>query len=426
MAVHVIAFEGPDPYARAGGLAARVDGLTRALCRLGLETHLWFVGDPERPGEELRDGVQLHRWCQWLSRHHPGGVYAGEEDKHADWTRSLPPVLFERYLRPALDRGEEVVVLAEEWQTADSVLALDRLLREDGSRDRVSLLWNANNLFGFQRVAWSELANAAVLTTVSRVMRRHMEAFDVRPLVIPNGVPPEAFVPPPPAGVARLRRHLRGRLVLAKVARWDPDKGWLQAIRSVRALRDAGRRPLLVARGGREPYGAVVREAAARENLRWLDSQRAEDAEAELFRAVQGAGDADIVSLGAPLDSSTLRVLYRAAHAVLVNSHFEPFGLVGLETMAAGGVACTGLTGEDYAVPGRNCLALQTDDPNELVAVLDRLQDHPEEERELRRAAQQTARWFAWETVAKRLLLPRLEILRATASATLSPRVRAQ
>jgi hypothetical protein len=41
-----------------------------------------------------------------------------------------------------------------------------------------------------------------------------------------------------------------------------------------------------------------------------------------------------------------------SADAVFANSGHEPFGLVGLETMAAGGVACTGCSGEDYAIPG--------------------------------------------------------------------------
>jgi hypothetical protein len=42
---HVLSFEGPDAYTRAGGLAIRVTGLTRALADNGFETHLWFVGN---------------------------------------------------------------------------------------------------------------------------------------------------------------------------------------------------------------------------------------------------------------------------------------------------------------------------------------------------------------------------------------------
>lgn len=84
MQFHLLSFEGPDPYSRAGGLATRVDGLARGLVSLGFETHLWFVGDPDRPGHEERGGVQMHRWCRWLSRFHPHGVYDGEEAKVRD------------------------------------------------------------------------------------------------------------------------------------------------------------------------------------------------------------------------------------------------------------------------------------------------------------------------------------------------------
>jgi glycosyltransferase involved in cell wall biosynthesis len=406
---HLLSFEGPDPYARAGGLASRVDGLARALVSLGFEVHLWFVGGSDLPGDEDRDGVRLHRWCQWLSRHHPYGVYDGEEPKHRDYTSSLPPHLLQHVLLPHLEAGGDAVVLAEEWQTAAAVLELDRLLRRAGFRERVTLLWNANNLFGFHRIPWAELSRAAAVTTVSRMMRLRMESTGVPVLVVPNGLPPEAFTPPDRRLVAQLRAQLRGRLLLAKVARWDPDKSWLSAIRGTQALKEAGLRPLLIARGGAEAHGAQVRECASTSGLLWIDRS----VPAGLPEALANLHEADVVCLGFALDSATCRALYRAASAVLANSRFEPFGLVGLEAMAAGGVACVGLTGEDYALPGRNALVLQTEDPFELVAVLDRLRAHPEEERNLRATARRTAKTFAWSEVVSRILLPRVELLRS-------------
>ena len=115
---------------------------------------------PDRPGHEECGGVRLHRWCQWLSRSHPRGVYDGEEAKISDYTASLAPHLLEHVLLPHVAAGGDAVVLAEEWQTAAAVLELDLMLRRAGPRGRVTLLWNANNLFGFDRIAWSELARA--------------------------------------------------------------------------------------------------------------------------------------------------------------------------------------------------------------------------------------------------------------------------
>lgn len=420
MQFHVIAFEGPDPYARAGGLAARVDGLSRTLATLGIEIHLWFVGDPDAPGYEHSQGVHLHRWCQWISAQHRAGVYDGEEAKRADLVASLPGYLMDEVLGPALRAGEEAVVLAEEWHTAEVVVELDRRLRAAGLRSRVAILWNANNLFGFDRVPWDRLAHAAVVTTVSRIMRFRMEPYGVNALVIGNGLPPEAYTPPSRTAVARLRAQLRHRLALSKVARWDPDKNWIYAIHATHILRDQGLRPLLVARGGAESHESEVRAEARSLGLRWADRSADAQGVRGLLGALHDVDDADVVCLRFPLEPAMTRVLLRASDAVLANSRFEPFGLVGLETMAVGGVACTGLTGEDYAVAGRNALVLQTEDPRELLAVLRRLRTHRDEERRLRRAAQRTARQHSWSEVAQRVLLPRLELLRSMASAELA------
>ena len=112
---HLLSFEGPDGYARAGGMASRITGLAQALAESGFETHLWFVGDPDLPGNEIHQQLRLHRWCQWLSRYHPAGVYDGEEAKHDDYAASLQPFLLREVLLPHLQRVGKAAVLAEEW-----------------------------------------------------------------------------------------------------------------------------------------------------------------------------------------------------------------------------------------------------------------------------------------------------------------------
>ena len=137
MQFHVLSFEGPDTYAFAGGLASRMTGLVHTLAEADYETHLWFVGDPDLPGHETRDGLQLHRWCQWISVHHPGGVYDGEEGKRTDYAASLPPHLWQHVLMPYLQQGHRAIILAEEWHTVDAVLHLDWL-------QNPSLLWSSS------------------------------------------------------------------------------------------------------------------------------------------------------------------------------------------------------------------------------------------------------------------------------------------
>ena len=262
MQFHVLSFEGVDSYSRAGGLATRVEGLTGTLASLGFETHLWFIGDPDLPGHERRGDLHLHRWAQWVSRYHPGGVYDGENGKQSELTRSLPPFLVTELLRPRLRLGDRAVVLAEEWQTTDAVLHLHWLLCSLGLRDRVSILWNANNTFGFERISWDRLREAARITTVSRYMKHCMRDIGVDAMVIPNGLSADAFDAPDRSVVGELRRRFRDSTLLTKMARWDPDKRWLSTISIGADIKRQGWRPLLIARGGSEPHGEDVLRSA--------------------------------------------------------------------------------------------------------------------------------------------------------------------
>src|SRR5262245_6574046 len=416
---HLLSFEGPDGSSRAGGIASRIEGLARTLARLGFETHLWFVGDPLLPGDESSGSLHLHRWCQWISRYYPGGVYDGEEAKRNDLVSSLPPYLFQ--VLEGRFAGRHTVILAEEWQTADAVLHLDWLLRRRGLRERVSILWNANNIFGFERIDWTRLAEASVITTVSRYMKQRMRNLGVDPIVIPNGLSADAFLPADRAAVAAMRRRLRGRTVIAKVARFDPAKRWLGTLEIAGELKRQGLRPLLLARGGAEAHGNEVLAAARASGLRVVDRNGDIAGVRGLLQGLQGLGDADIVQLKAPLDPPARRVLFRGADVVLANSDHEPFGLVGLETMAAGGIACTGMSGEDYAVPGHNALVLQTSAPHEFVGFFRRLKANPGQAQSIRREARATARRYAWAEIIERLLLPQLDLLRAVRGASTGP-----
>jgi glycosyltransferase involved in cell wall biosynthesis len=406
---HALSFEGPDAYARAGGLASRITGLTAALADVGFETHLWFVGDPALPGSETQGRLHLHRWCQWISQYHPGGVYDGEEGKRLDFSSSLPPHLVREILLPHLNEGPHTaIVLAEEWQTVDAVLHLDWLLRCAGRRDQVTILWNANNLCGFDRIDWPRLARAAVITTVSRYMRQRMWSLGVDPLVIPNGLAAEALAPSERNATTAFRRRVGARVVLTKIARWDPDKRWFLAIDTVGELKRHGGCPLLIARGGVEAHGAEVAARAVAAGLRMVERSASQPGVSGLLESVSDLGDTDVLSLRSHVGPDARRVLFRAADAVLANSSHEPFGLVGLEAMAAGGVACTGSTGEDYAVPGWNALVLQRNDPQEFVSLFSRLQTNPGEERAIRQRGKLTAQQYAWAHIIQRTFLPSL------------------
>ena len=406
----LLSFEGPDAYSRAGGLGARVSGLAGALAEEGYETHLFFIGSPELPGHEIGCGgkLHLHRWCRWISRYHTGGVYDGEEGKLNDWNRSLPAWLEEQLLPALIHTHRPVVVIGEEWHTSWSIVRLSRRAADRGWGEHMRFFWNANNTFGFERVPWRELNEAATITTVSRFMKHQMWGVGVDACVIPNGIAVQWLKPCDHKSVNALKRLAGGRLLLAKVARWDPDKRWLMALDAVGDLKVRGLQPLFVARGGIEAHGREVIARAAALGLAASFVTCGDSSAAALCRAIGTAQPGDIVFLQSALSWPQLQCLYRASDGVLANSGIEPFGLVGLEAMACGGLSFLGATGEDYATPGHDAISLQTSSPNELVARLLYLREHPDLATRLRHEARRTAARFTWGQVIRTHIAPLL------------------
>jgi glycosyltransferase involved in cell wall biosynthesis len=401
----LLSFEGPDPYSKAGGLGVRITNLAHYLSSLGFQTHLIFVGSPDLPGmeEQLNGRLKYHRWCQWISRFHPLGVYDGEEGKLADFTHSVPPFIVENIARPAIAQGRHLIVLAEEWHTAQALIQLSDQLHGEGLRPFSILLWNANNTKGFERIDWDRLNFVATLTTVSRYMKQIMRTYGLDPLIIPNGIPSELLLPPPPAAASLVRQKLAidEALLLFKVGRYDPDKCWLSAMEAAAQLKQAGQAVHFLCRGGIEGYGSEVLQHARELGLKVKDVDGHPETWRQALDAIEAAGPAEIYNLRFSMSPSMLHVFYAAADFVLANSKHEPFGLVGLEAMAAGGVVLTGPTGETYSSDREGAIALDTEQPGELVLTIENLRNHPEYAREIRRAAPIVAARYTWENVTR-------------------------
>ena len=408
----LLSFEGPDVYSQAGGLGVRVKELSRALAERGYETHLFFVGDPALPTDEtmLDQRLFIHRWSQWISRYHPVGVYDGEDDKVADLNRSLPDALVNDFIKPAIARGNTVVVLGEEWHIAHAMTLVSDALYYAGLRDRCLLLWNANNHFAFHRINWAQLAFTCTLMTVSRYMKHIMWRWGVNPIVVPNGIPGSMMARVSQAQVRAVRAAVNAPAFLFKIGRFSPDKRWHQAIAAVAQLKERGVATRLLMRGGLEPFGGEVLDFAAQRGLRVARLSTPIEDVAGLTRTLKEHADADLWNVTAFLPDDLLPVLYASATATLANSGHEPFGLVGLEAMASGGVAFVGATGEEYAEPFKNAIVIETEDAAEIVAYVTHLAEHPDTARNLRIAAQRTARDYTWQRVID-ILLQRLEFV---------------
>ncbi|GER82620.1 MAG: glycosyltransferase family 4 protein [Thermogemmatispora sp.] len=412
----LLCFEGPDVYSTAGGLGTRVTELSEALATQGYTTHLIFIGDPYKPPVEHRvDGrLILKRWSQWVSKYYPNGVYDGEEQKLYDYNESVPQHIYEDIARPAVEQGKLVVIMGEDWHTAEVMCRISDLLHWFGIRQRVLMLWNLNSLMSLHRINWGRLSYVTTLCTVSKYMKHKMWELGVNPLVIPNGIPARHLAPVDPAIATRLREIARQgdsrRLFLFKIGRFDPDKRWMMAIEAVARLKHSGHPVTLFVRGGIEPHGAEVLSHAYHRGLVIRDVIAQRPTLEQCIEAVANAGPADIYNLRFFLPEEFVRSIYHAADATLANSGHEPFGLVALEVMAARGIAVTGCTGEDYAISFENAIVTETDDPDEIVGYLLHLGRHPEEQERIRCAGFRTAEQFLWDQVIENLI-SKLEFL---------------
>jgi glycosyltransferase involved in cell wall biosynthesis len=239
-------------------------------------------------------------------------------------------------------------------------------------------------------------------------MAQRMRQLGVEALVVPNGLDADAYGATDPVAFAQLRYRFRDRIVLTKMARWDPDKRWLETIDIVSELKRRGQRPLLLARGGVEGHGSDVLGRATHAGLTTVHRDLPHSGTRGALEALADVNGADIVVLGSHVDADARRLLFRSSDAVLANSRHEPFGLVGLEAMAVGGLACTGCSGEDYAVSGQNAVVLHTEDPTEFAGLFGNLRSNPAAVRSMRRAARKTAEQFAWPRIVEGSLLPRV------------------
>ncbi|MFP4498250.1 MAG: glycosyltransferase family 4 protein, partial [Vulcanimicrobiota bacterium] len=312
--------------------------------------------------------------------------------------------LVNQIIRPAASEGKVVVVLAEEWHTASTVINLHNYLQGVGLRNQTVIFWNANNTYGFWNIDWWALKEACTITTVSRYMKHLMWKQQVNPMVIPNGIPRRLLSPLDPGIIEDIQSIFEEQFYLVKVGRYTPDKRWIMAIDAVAHLKHTGHNVTMLMRGGMEPHRADVYFRAQQLGLDIREIKIKDTSYENITRTLRENNDADLIEMNFFIPEEFLRYMYGSADAVMANSGHEPFGLVGLEVMATGGIPFVGASGEDYATAFQNSIVVETNDPREISSYLLYLADHRDMLDEIRLKAKQTARDYTWEEVLEDLL----------------------
>lgn len=211
--------------------------------------------------------------------------------------------------------------------------------------------------------------------------------------VVPCGVDLRRFQPVDQAlARAQLDLPAEGRLLLC-VGRMEPLKGMDALIRALALL--AERRPEW---RDRLEVLLVGGDGEARPE-RWNAEQR------RLNGMRHDLGVSGQVRFLGAQPQEQLPALFGAADVVAVPSHYESFGMVALEAMAAGAAVVASnagglaLTIED----GRSGLLFPPDDHVALAGQIERLLDQPAVAEALRAAARRRAAEYSWPTVARKI-----------------------
>jgi D-inositol-3-phosphate glycosyltransferase len=125
-----------------------------------------------------------------------------------------------------------------------------------------------------------------------------------------------------------------------------------------------------------------------------------------LHKLAAQLGIADLVRFEPPARADRLADWYRAADVTVVPSHSESFGLVALESQACGTpVVAAAVGGLPTAVQdGISGLLVDSHDPADFAAAIDRLVTAPALRAQMARAARRHAERFSWQRTAEGLL----------------------
>jgi len=364
-----------------GGLGKHVHRLSLALAEAGHTVHVVTRDHPDAQPEEMLDGVHVLR----VGEYPPVVPF----DELIPWVMQFNVGVLERATKLLLE--EEVdLVHAHDWLVGYAAAGVKNLFdvplvstihATEYGRHQGFLPGPMNKLI--HQIEWWLTYESRRTITCSRYMHEQVrEIFELPPSkldVIPNGV--DLSTVHPPEGVAEFRDEQLG---LAPDEKLVFFAGRLEYEKGVQTVLDA--LPLV---GERVPVRFIVAGVGTHE--------------AELRDHTQRDGLEDQVEFLGFISDEELRMYYAAADLAVVPSLYEPFGMVALETMAAGTPCIAADTGglRELVVHDATGLRFSPGDPSSLASAILRLLTDSRLDRRLTLDAR---RWlnegFSWPSIA--------------------------
>lgn len=355
-----------------GGIAAHVDGLSRAMASAGHEVVVFSLHHHDAPDDAVVDGVRILRAATDLPWLPDDNLVARMSSANHQLTQ----------LAAQLEDWRPDVVHAHDWLVAWSGDTLRALFDvplvatiHATERGRHGGHVPPGMPAAVNAVEWWLTYQAREVICCSRFMTREViDGFELPPQkvhLVPNGVDPSLWAPANSGPVTR------EPLVLAW-GRVQYEKGFQVLARAIGALRH------------RVP--GIRCEVAGRGSYL-----------AELQAQIDVEGVADLVHLAGFVSDADLRAKLHRAGCVVIPSLYEPFGIVALEAMAAGAptvVARTGGLAEIVEGTGAGLL-FEPGNHRQLASCIETVLTRPAEAAALQaRAAELVAEKYTWDAIA--------------------------
>ncbi|MBI4729783.1 MAG: glycosyltransferase family 4 protein [Acidobacteria bacterium] len=379
MRILILSWEYPPRI--VGGLGKHVHRLSTALAEAGHTVHVVTRDHPDAPPEEIVDGVHILR----IGEYPPMVPF---EDL-IPWVLQFNVGVLER--ATALLMEEEVDVLhAHDWLVAYAAAGVKGLFdvplvstihATEYGRHQGHLPGAMNKLI--HQVEWWLTYESRRTITCSQYMRDEIQRiFDLPPEkqdVIPNGVDLAQFARPGGIEAFRASRLAGGEKMVFFAGRLEFEKG-------VQTVLDA--LPLVLARQPVRFFVAGIGTHAA-----------------ELRDHAERLGLSGLVHFLGFVPDEELWTWYAAADLAVVPSLYEPFGMVALETMAAGTPCIAADTGglRELVVHDATGLRFIPGDPRSLAGMISRLLTDSRLDRRLTIDARRMLdEQFSWRSIAAR------------------------
>lgn len=362
-----------------GGLSRHVFDLSRKLTDLGHEVYVLTSAVEGYPDYEINNGVHVYR----LNGKQPSF------ESFFHWTGSLNIAMAEY----AVELSKKIkfdCIHAHDWLVSVAALSVKKELElplittihatEHGRNNGIT----SPLQYEINQKEWELMDGSDSLIVCSTYMKKELtDVFQIpenKISILPNGIDPQQIIAESSNAELNGENRSDNELLLFSVGRLVKEKGFQTIIEAADILRNKGLQVKFVI-AGKGPLFDELNEMVRRKHLE------------------------NYVHLAGFVSDEERNGWFAKADAALFPSHYEPFGIVALEGMAAGKLTIVSDTGglKEIIEHEETGLKVYPNDPNSIVWAVEYMFANREHCKEMARKGEETARTiFSWNSIAER------------------------